>query len=160
LTAPLTCLHTNQHSSWRKRKRRLSSRPRRLLGKMSNDCGSVQRGSDPWKNLRIGAIFVILVTSLCGTLSPIIAKRSWQVPVPVFDFVKYFGSGVIVSVSSFAAHSFDATACWLIPVLPPFPSICRLQRDLYTFYHLRLRSWDPRASVGPGNRIHGQLVLL
>lgn len=65
---------------------------------MSDECGSVQRGDDPWKGLRIGAIFVILVTSLCGTLAPILAKRSWHVPTPAFDFVKYFGSGVIVRI--------------------------------------------------------------
>lgn len=62
----------------------------------ADSCGSVQRGDDPWFHLRIGAIFIILVTSLFGTLAPIIAKRSWRVPTPAFDFVKYFGSGVIV----------------------------------------------------------------
>lgn len=63
----------------------------------AESCGSVQRDADPWFGLRIGAIFVILVTSLVGTLAPIVAKRSWRVPTPAFDFVKYFGSGVIVS---------------------------------------------------------------
>jgi zinc transporter 1/2/3 len=63
---------------------------------MSDTCGSVSRGPDPYFHIRIAAIFVILVTSLCGTLSPVIAKRVWKVPAPLFDFVKYFGSGVIV----------------------------------------------------------------
>lgn len=69
---------------------------------MSDDdtCGSVHRGHDKYHNLRIGAIFVILVTSLAGTLSPILAKRTWRVPTPAFDFVKYFGSGVIVRLST------------------------------------------------------------
>ena len=65
---------------------------------MSDECGDVERGEDPWKNLRIGAIFIVLITSLCGTLAPILAKRAWRIPAPAFDFVKFFGSGVIVSV--------------------------------------------------------------
>jgi len=68
---------------------------------MSGGCGGVERGEDRWKNLRIGAIFIILVTSLCGTLAPILAKRAWRVPAPAFDFVKFFGSGVIVSAVFF-----------------------------------------------------------
>jgi hypothetical protein len=68
---------------------------------MSDGCGVVERGEDRWKNLRIGAIFILLVTSLCGTLAPILAKRTWRIPAPAFDFVKFFGSGVIVSVVFF-----------------------------------------------------------
>ncbi|KAK4056706.1 hypothetical protein OIO90_002258 [Microbotryomycetes sp. JL221] len=50
--------------------------------------------------LRIGAIFIILVTSLIGTLLPIVlrrAKSKFRVPEAAFQFVKYFGSGVIVA---------------------------------------------------------------
>ncbi|GAA5932100.1 hypothetical protein JCM1841_006863 [Sporobolomyces salmonicolor] len=51
--------------------------------------------------LRIGAIFVILVTSLFGTLFPVISKRvavlRRHVPGLVFDFAKFFGSGVILA---------------------------------------------------------------
>ncbi|ORY84712.1 Zinc/iron permease [Leucosporidium creatinivorum] len=51
--------------------------------------------------LRIGAIFIILVTSLFGTLFPIASKRipvlRRAVPGVVFEFAKYFGSGVILA---------------------------------------------------------------
>ncbi|KAF8311409.1 ZIP-like iron-zinc transporter [Clavulina sp. PMI_390] len=66
---------------------------------MSDNCGAASRTDDPYYHLRIASIFVILVTSLAGTLTPIIAKRSWKVPTPAFDFVKYFGSGVIIATA-------------------------------------------------------------
>ncbi|KAH6916036.1 zinc-regulated transporter 2 [Coprinopsis sp. MPI-PUGE-AT-0042] len=49
--------------------------------------------------LRIASIFVILVTSTAGALFPILARRAtWlKVPKSVFDFAKYFGSGVIIA---------------------------------------------------------------
>ncbi|BGP42674.1 hypothetical protein JCM10449v2_006686 [Rhodotorula kratochvilovae] len=51
--------------------------------------------------LRIGAIFVILVTSLFGTMFPILSKRvnvlRRYVAGAVFEFAKFFGSGVILA---------------------------------------------------------------
>ncbi|KAI5481464.1 zip-like iron-zinc transporter [Pseudohyphozyma bogoriensis] len=51
--------------------------------------------------LRIAAIFVILITSMMGTFFPIAAKRiTWlrhRVPGELFEFAKYFGSGVILA---------------------------------------------------------------
>ncbi|KAK4054509.1 hypothetical protein OIV83_001003 [Microbotryomycetes sp. JL201] len=50
--------------------------------------------------LRIAAVFIILVTSLLGTLLPIFlrsARSRLRVPEAAFQFVKYFGSGVIVA---------------------------------------------------------------
>ncbi|KAI5476563.1 zip-like iron-zinc transporter [Pseudohyphozyma bogoriensis] len=51
--------------------------------------------------LRIGAIFIILVTSAFGTLFPIASKRiaflRARVPGVVFEFAKFFGSGVILA---------------------------------------------------------------
>ncbi|WVQ97945.1 hypothetical protein IAU59_005064 [Kwoniella sp. CBS 9459] len=58
---------------------------------MSND--------DSHHGLRIGAIFIILVTSLFGTLAPIVLRHSSFVPKPVFEFAKYFGSGVIIATA-------------------------------------------------------------
>nr|XP_019047307.1 solute carrier family 39 (zinc transporter), member 1/2/3 [Kwoniella bestiolae CBS 10118]OCF26237.1 solute carrier family 39 (zinc transporter), member 1/2/3 [Kwoniella bestiolae CBS 10118] len=55
--------------------------------------------SDSHRGLRIGAVFIILVTSLAGTLTPIIFRHSANVPTPVFDFAKYFGSGVIIATA-------------------------------------------------------------
>ena len=72
---------------------------------MSNDadnCGS-GGGSTDYTGLRIASIFIIWVGGTAGTLFPILAKRtSLKVPQSVFEFAKYFGSGVIVrSVCSF-----------------------------------------------------------
>lgn len=52
-------------------------------------------------NVRIASIFVILVTSLAGTLFPIFARRakSFNIHPLVFDTVKYFGSGVIIATA-------------------------------------------------------------
>ncbi|BGP26930.1 zip-like iron-zinc transporter [Rhodotorula toruloides] len=51
--------------------------------------------------LRIGAIFVILATSMVGTLFPIFSKRvsvlRRAVPGWIFEFAKFFGSGVILA---------------------------------------------------------------
>ncbi|ORY34667.1 ZIP-like iron-zinc transporter [Naematelia encephala] len=53
--------------------------------------------------LRIGAIFIIMVTSMFGTLFPIITKRTNTlrkiVPGIVFEFTKFFGSGVILATA-------------------------------------------------------------
>ncbi|KAF8159587.1 ZIP-like iron-zinc transporter [Crassisporium funariophilum] len=64
------------------------------------NCGS-GGGSDADFNLRIASIFIILVGSSTGALFPVLAKRSsWlHVPKGVFDFAKYFGSGVIIATA-------------------------------------------------------------
>jgi len=64
------------------------------------NCGS-GGGADDLRGLRIASIFVILVGSSCGALFPVLAKRtSWlRVPTAVFDFAKYFGSGVIIATA-------------------------------------------------------------
>lgn len=52
---------------------------------------------------QVGSIFVILVTSLVGTLFPVITKRTRRlrkaVPGAVFEFGKFFGSGVILATA-------------------------------------------------------------
>ncbi|GAA96064.1 uncharacterized protein L969DRAFT_17204 [Mixia osmundae IAM 14324] len=65
---------------------------------VSCDSGSPYNGS---LGLRVGALFIILTTSLVGTLFPVIARRipSLKVPTAAFDFVKYFGSGVIIATA-------------------------------------------------------------
>ncbi|CAO1620270.1 unnamed protein product [Parajaminaea phylloscopi] len=49
--------------------------------------------------LRIGAIFIILASSSAVTLFPVVTRRvaKLMVPAAVFDFAKYFGSGVIIA---------------------------------------------------------------
>lgn len=51
--------------------------------------------------LRIGAIFIILASSAFTTLFPIVTRRVPKLAVPsaVFDFAKYFGSGVIIATA-------------------------------------------------------------
>ncbi|KAF8909309.1 ZIP-like iron-zinc transporter [Gymnopilus junonius] len=58
-------------------------------------------GSQSYLNLRVASIFVILVGSSTGALFPVLAKRSswFHVPKAVFDFAKYFGSGVIIATA-------------------------------------------------------------
>ncbi|KAG6821467.1 hypothetical protein H0H93_010191 [Arthromyces matolae] len=70
---------------------------------MSTDnlnCGS-GGGSDDFFSLRVASIFIILIGSSGGALFPVMARRSsWlHVPKPVFDFAKYFGSGVIIATA-------------------------------------------------------------
>ncbi|KAJ3527132.1 hypothetical protein NMY22_g9895 [Coprinellus aureogranulatus] len=64
-------------------------------------CGGVHRAEHDYMGLRIAAIFIIAVGSMAGALFPVLAKRStWlHVPKPVFDFAKYFGSGVIIATA-------------------------------------------------------------
>jgi len=56
---------------------------------------------DTYTSLRIGSVFVILVTSGFGAFFPVLTKRSnWlKVPNAVFEFAKYFGSGVIIATA-------------------------------------------------------------
>ncbi|KAL9713459.1 hypothetical protein Ac2012v2_003069 [Leucoagaricus gongylophorus] len=63
-------------------------------------CGS-GGGADDLLGLRIASVFIILIGSLMGALFPVIAKHSsWiKIPKPLFDFAKYFGSGVIIATA-------------------------------------------------------------
>ncbi|KAL5512955.1 hypothetical protein ACEPAH_3353 [Sanghuangporus vaninii] len=65
------------------------------------NCGS-GGGSDVHLGLRIASIFIILVGSTAATLFPIIARRTrlkHVISKSVFDFAKYFGSGVIIATA-------------------------------------------------------------
>jgi zinc transporter 1/2/3 len=64
------------------------------------NCGS-GGGSDKHFHLRIAAVFIVLVGSMSGALFPVLARRSSRLRVPeaVFDFAKYFGSGVIIATA-------------------------------------------------------------
>ncbi|TFK39931.1 ZIP-like iron-zinc transporter [Crucibulum laeve] len=65
------------------------------------NCGANTEGVDSLMGLRIASIFVILIGSTGGAVFPVLAKRSkWlHVPKAVFDFAKYFGSGVIIATA-------------------------------------------------------------
>ncbi|KIY45790.1 ZIP-like iron-zinc transporter [Fistulina hepatica ATCC 64428] len=66
----------------------------------TDEC-SASRQPDSYLGLRIASIFVIMVGSMAGALFPVLARRSsvLNVPKPVFDFAKYFGSGVIIATA-------------------------------------------------------------
>ncbi|KAJ7464472.1 ZIP-like iron-zinc transporter [Mycena latifolia] len=66
----------------------------------TESCGSVRR-PDTHLGLRVASVFIVLVCATSGTLFPVLARRSkWlHVPKSVFDFAKYFGSGVIIATA-------------------------------------------------------------
>ncbi|TBU46783.1 ZIP-like iron-zinc transporter [Dichomitus squalens] len=53
--------------------------------------------------LRIASIFIIMATSMSGALFPVLARRNKylraNIPQPVFETAKYFGSGVIIATA-------------------------------------------------------------
>ncbi|KAJ7183916.1 ZIP-like iron-zinc transporter [Mycena filopes] len=63
-------------------------------------CGSLDN-ADTYLGLRVASVFIILVCATTGTLFPVLARRStWlHVPKAVFEFAKYFGSGVIIATA-------------------------------------------------------------
>ncbi|KAJ7509065.1 ZIP-like iron-zinc transporter [Mycena galericulata] len=66
----------------------------------NSECGNLDN-PDTYLGLRVASVFIILFCGTCGTLFPVLAKKStWlHVPKPVFDFAKYFGSGVIIATA-------------------------------------------------------------
>jgi len=78
----------------------MSADPTQILDDDTLNCGS-GGGADTFFGLRVASIFIILIGSIAGALFPILARRSsWlHVPKSVFDFAKYFGSGVIIATA-------------------------------------------------------------
>ncbi|KAG5736017.1 Zinc-regulated transporter 1 [Termitomyces sp. T112] len=64
------------------------------------DCG-LSAGPDTLLGLRIASVFIVLATSTIGALFPVLSKQSsWvHVPMVIYDFAKYFGSGVIIATA-------------------------------------------------------------
>ncbi|KAF9241833.1 ZIP-like iron-zinc transporter [Melanogaster broomeanus] len=64
------------------------------------NCGN-GGGANSYTNLRIASVFIILVGSSFGAFFPVLARKTdrFRVPTAVFDFAKYFGSGVIIATS-------------------------------------------------------------
>ncbi|KAF7300914.1 ZIP-like iron-zinc transporter [Mycena kentingensis (nom. inval.)] len=65
-----------------------------------DECVGVHN-SESLLGLRIASVFIMLVCATGGALFPVLARRStWlHVPKSVFDFAKYFGSGVIIGTA-------------------------------------------------------------
>ncbi|KAJ5248640.1 hypothetical protein N7468_000091 [Penicillium chermesinum] len=51
--------------------------------------------------VRISSIFVILIVSSAFTVFPVVSRRipSWKIPLGVYIFARYFGTGVIVATA-------------------------------------------------------------
>ncbi|KAJ7227835.1 ZIP-like iron-zinc transporter [Mycena haematopus] len=66
----------------------------------SDDCTAVTN-PNTYMQLRVASVFIVLVCATSGTLFPVLARRSkWlHVPKSVFNFAKYFGSGVIIATA-------------------------------------------------------------
>ncbi|KAF9531709.1 ZIP-like iron-zinc transporter [Crepidotus variabilis] len=64
------------------------------------NCGSNGR-VDTYMGLRVASIFIIMAGSTFGALFPVLARKStWlHVPKSLFDFAKFFGSGVIIATA-------------------------------------------------------------
>ncbi|KAJ8094468.1 hypothetical protein PM082_010902 [Marasmius tenuissimus] len=86
------------------------------MSESESQCGSLNVG-DEHLPLRIASIFVIGVGSTLGALFPVLARRSrfMRVPKSLFEFAKYFGSGVIIAT---------AFIHLLAPALEAFESEC------------------------------------
>ncbi|KAM6497018.1 ZIP-like iron-zinc transporter [Amanita muscaria] len=58
-------------------------------------------GADTYFGLRVASVFIVMVGSMSGAFFPVLARRSsWlRVPDAVWDFAKYFGSGVIIATA-------------------------------------------------------------
>ncbi|KAJ7114145.1 ZIP-like iron-zinc transporter [Mycena crocata] len=71
-----------------------------MSSESESQCGSVEN-PDTYLGLRVASVFVILVCATGGTLFPVLARRSkWlTVPKALFEFAKYFGSGVIIATA-------------------------------------------------------------
>ncbi|KAJ7653132.1 ZIP-like iron-zinc transporter [Mycena polygramma] len=67
----------------------------------SEDSCTAIKTPNTYLHLRVASVFIILVCATVGTLFPVLAHRSkWlRVPKYVFDFAKYFGSGVIIATA-------------------------------------------------------------
>lgn len=83
-------------------------------------------GSDTYFNIRVAAIFVILISSSSGALFPVLSKRvQWMhVPEAVFNFAKYFGSGVIVCPATLAHFILRSLTSSLIDCYRIYPFAC------------------------------------
>ncbi|KAJ7742805.1 ZIP-like iron-zinc transporter [Mycena metata] len=70
------------------------------MSSLADECTS-PRNPNTYFHLRVASVFIVLVCATGGTLFPVLARRSkWlHVPKAVFDFAKYFGSGVIIATA-------------------------------------------------------------
>ncbi|KAK0489107.1 Zinc/iron permease [Armillaria novae-zelandiae] len=143
------------------------SSPMHILSRDDDDslnCGS-GGGADTFFGLRVASIFIILIGSTFGALFPVLVKSSsWlHVPKSIFDFAKYFGSGVIIATAfihllspALDALSSDCLAAgW--QVYPYALALCML--SIFSIFILELVAfrWGTRklAEIGMRHDAHG-----
>ncbi|GJJ11160.1 hypothetical protein Clacol_005392 [Clathrus columnatus] len=63
-------------------------------------CGNINNEVDLF-GVRVASVFVILATSMFGAFFPVLTRKSKFIHIPeaVFQFAKYFGSGVIIATA-------------------------------------------------------------
>ncbi|KAK0467205.1 Zinc/iron permease [Desarmillaria tabescens] len=131
------------------------------------NCGS-GGGADSYFGLRVAAIFIILVGSSFGALFPVLARRSsWlHVPTAVFDFAKYFGSGVIIATAfiHLLSPALDALSSECLAegwqVYPYALALCMLSIFLIFIVELIAFRWGTKklAEIGMRHDAHGHLA--
>ncbi|KAK0217742.1 Zinc/iron permease [Armillaria fumosa] len=146
------------------------SSPMHILTRDDDDapnCGS-GGGADTYFGLRVASIFIILVGSTFGALFPVLAKNSsWlHVPKSVFDFAKYFGSGVIIATAfiHLLSPALDALSSdCLAPGWQVYPyalALCML--SIFSIFILELIAfrWGTKklAEIGMSHDAHGHLA--
>jgi solute carrier family 39 (zinc transporter), member 1/2/3 len=77
---------------------------------VTRDCEARQRDFNI--GLRVGTLFVILVTSCCGVFAPLLLVKLPFVQMNgiVFTIIKQFGTGVIISTAF--VHVSNSSLCW------------------------------------------------
>ncbi|KAJ7774041.1 ZIP-like iron-zinc transporter [Mycena metata] len=96
-------------------------------------CGNVDN-ADTYFGLRVASVFIIWVCGTSGTLFPVLARRSsWlHVPKSLFEFAKYFGSGVIIAtafIHLLDPATYELTSSCLSPAWQEYPyalALCML----------------------------------
>ncbi|KAK0202767.1 ZIP-like iron-zinc transporter [Desarmillaria ectypa] len=131
------------------------------------NCGS-GGGADSYFGLRVAAIFIILVGSSSGALFPVLARRSsWlHVPTAVFDFAKYFGSGVIIATAfiHLLSPALEALSSECLAegwqVYPYALALCMLSIFSIFLVELIAFRWGTKklAEIGMSHDAHGHLA--
>ncbi|KAK7459651.1 hypothetical protein VKT23_009633 [Stygiomarasmius scandens] len=136
-------------------------------GEDTLNCGS-GGGADTFFGLRVASIFIIAVGSTFGALFPVLARRSsWlRVPRSLFDFAKYFGSGVIIATAfiHLLSPALDALGSECLPAgwqdYPYALALCMLSIFIIFILEFVAFRWGTAklAQLGVQHDPHGHVV--